>query len=315
MIPSCVQGPRGRPSGALRGRAHGWGASAPAAENLRPRLRVPKTASGGLGGYTGSTFFEKPRPVRVSRDLEREPRRACHMQARFYLPWVGRFASPDPARDQHFEATQSWNIYSYVQNSPTMQVDPTGMVTEFAEPDPDPDPDGGRNGNKSVAKELKQNRAGVEDHFVPKGHAVNGPDAGYAEVGGVTGPGADQAVANVVKTIENFKEAHEEAHPTDSAAPGEKAAYEHIEEVVKSTTPTVDGSSRFYVTRPEGSGRRNRNVDPKAKPTHVDKGLLQGKKKIEIAYWSTSQEKKPKPKPKPKATHRQVKRHKSQGGD
>ena len=49
------------------------------------------------------------------------------MQARFYLPMYGRFASPDPARDQHFEETQSWNIYSYCQNQPTMKIDPTGM--------------------------------------------------------------------------------------------------------------------------------------------------------------------------------------------
>ncbi len=52
------------------------------------------------------------------------------MQARFYMPWFGRFASPDPARDQHFEDTQSWNIYSYVRNNPVMSVDPTGMLTE-----------------------------------------------------------------------------------------------------------------------------------------------------------------------------------------
>ncbi len=49
------------------------------------------------------------------------------MQARFYAPWFGRFLSPDPARDQHFEETQSWNIYSYVQNNPTMKIDPDGM--------------------------------------------------------------------------------------------------------------------------------------------------------------------------------------------
>ena len=48
------------------------------------------------------------------------------MQARFYLPMYGRFASPDPARDQHFEQTQSWNIYSYVQNNPVMAIDPNG---------------------------------------------------------------------------------------------------------------------------------------------------------------------------------------------
>ena len=50
-----------------------------------------------------------------------------YMQARFYLPWYGRFTAPDPARDQHFEDTQSWNIYSYVRNNPVMGVDPTGM--------------------------------------------------------------------------------------------------------------------------------------------------------------------------------------------
>ncbi|WP_306591897.1 RHS repeat-associated core domain-containing protein [Geothrix sp. 21YS21S-4] len=50
-----------------------------------------------------------------------------YMQARFYMPWMGRFASPDPARDQHFEDTQSWNIYSYLRNKPIMSTDPTGM--------------------------------------------------------------------------------------------------------------------------------------------------------------------------------------------
>lgn len=39
-----------------------------------------------------------------------------------------RFLSPDPARDQHFEETQSWNIYSYVRNSPVSSADPTGML-------------------------------------------------------------------------------------------------------------------------------------------------------------------------------------------
>jgi RHS repeat-associated protein len=52
-----------------------------------------------------------------------------YMQARFYAPWFGRFLSPDPARDQHFEDTQTWNIYSYCGNDPTMRTDPTGMVT------------------------------------------------------------------------------------------------------------------------------------------------------------------------------------------
>lgn len=42
-----------------------------------------------------------------------------------------RFLSPDPARDQHFEDTQSWNIYSYVGNNPTMHIDSNGMEKEF----------------------------------------------------------------------------------------------------------------------------------------------------------------------------------------
>jgi RHS repeat-associated protein len=50
-----------------------------------------------------------------------------YMQARFYAPWYGRFLSPDPALDQSSEATQKWNIYSYVRNNPTMSFDANGL--------------------------------------------------------------------------------------------------------------------------------------------------------------------------------------------
>jgi RHS repeat-associated protein len=50
-----------------------------------------------------------------------------YMQARFYSPWFGRFLSPDPGNDQHFEDTQKWNIYSYCGNDPTMRIDMNGM--------------------------------------------------------------------------------------------------------------------------------------------------------------------------------------------
>jgi RHS repeat-associated protein len=56
-----------------------------------------------------------------------DPSGLIYMQARFYAPWYGRFLSPDPARDQHFEETQSWNIYSYVRNNPVTHIDPNGM--------------------------------------------------------------------------------------------------------------------------------------------------------------------------------------------
>ena len=59
------------------------------------------------------------------------------MQARFYAPIYGRFLSPDPARDQHFEQTQSWNIYSYVQNNPVMMTDPTGLSPDLPMENPD----------------------------------------------------------------------------------------------------------------------------------------------------------------------------------
>lgn len=61
------------------------------------------------------------------------------MQARFYLPMYGRFASPDPKRDVHFEDTQGWNIYSYCQNNPAMRIDPDGMEDGF----PSAGPSGG----------------------------------------------------------------------------------------------------------------------------------------------------------------------------
>jgi RHS repeat-associated protein len=64
-----------------------------------------------------------------------DPSGLIYMQARFYLPMYGRFGSPDPAYDQHFEETQSWNIYSYCQNGPTMNTDPTGM---FIDPSSNP---------------------------------------------------------------------------------------------------------------------------------------------------------------------------------
>jgi RHS repeat-associated protein len=49
--------------------------------------------------------------------------------ARYYASSMGRFMSPDPSQLYYANPTnpQSFNLYSYVQNSPLINIDPTGM--------------------------------------------------------------------------------------------------------------------------------------------------------------------------------------------
>jgi RHS repeat-associated protein len=50
--------------------------------------------------------------------------------ARYFLAAGGRFMSPDaPFNDQSPGDPQSWNLYSYVRNSPVVNVDPDGTCT------------------------------------------------------------------------------------------------------------------------------------------------------------------------------------------
>ena len=109
-----------------------------------------------------------------------------YMQARMYLPQYGRFASPDPARDQHFELTQSWNIYSYVRNNPVMSTDPTGLqALEEDKTKPKVTPvtptsaqDGNSHGtetfvNAEEAKKAQTNLGGVSDNLLAGSSAGN----------------------------------------------------------------------------------------------------------------------------------------------
>jgi RHS repeat-associated protein len=47
--------------------------------------------------------------------------------ARYFSAAMGRFTSPDrPLVDQHPDNPQSWNLYSYVRDSPLRYTDPSG---------------------------------------------------------------------------------------------------------------------------------------------------------------------------------------------
>ncbi len=122
------------------------------------------------------------------------------MQARFYHPGFGRFTAPDPARDQHFDNTQSWNIYSYVRNNPIMSVDPTGMVEK--EPPPPP----GSNQPRSISESM--DAGGSNPGFgaqtsgiIASGFSLSGLNGqAFATAGGVFVKGADLASSGFVSS-------------------------------------------------------------------------------------------------------------------
>lgn len=84
---------------------------------------------GPFGEYLNDPATQAKFEKGFTNHEQTDPSGLIYMQSRFYLPMYGRFASPDgPGNDQHFEQTQSWNTYSYLQNDPTMRIDPTGEV-------------------------------------------------------------------------------------------------------------------------------------------------------------------------------------------
>lgn len=54
-----------------------------------------------------------------------------YMHARYYNPNWGRFLSVDPGRDWDPKQPQSWNLYSYVRNRPTVATDPDGRRVQL----------------------------------------------------------------------------------------------------------------------------------------------------------------------------------------
>ena len=88
---------------------------------------------GGILDKWGSKTIGKGYTGHESSELNS----SIYMQGRFFLPTWGKFASADPALDQNFEDPQSWNLYTYVRNIPTMGTDPTGMLSFIKEKEED----------------------------------------------------------------------------------------------------------------------------------------------------------------------------------
>lgn len=53
-----------------------------------------------------------------------------YFEARYMASSMGRFLSPDPSQLYYANQTnpQSFNLYSYAQNNPMRNIDPTGRV-------------------------------------------------------------------------------------------------------------------------------------------------------------------------------------------
>jgi RHS repeat-associated protein len=91
-------------------KAKDWSAHIPAAE-LDALLALDSGHSRKIRGFTGHEHLDRSGFI--------------HMNGRVYDPLLGRFLSPDPLV-QFPTFSQSWNRYSYVNNTPTSFTDPTG---------------------------------------------------------------------------------------------------------------------------------------------------------------------------------------------
>ena len=82
-------------------------------------------ASRGQSGMTGNALTYTGQQFDAETGL-------LYLRARYYDPVVGRFLSSDPVTTK-FSGTQVANRFSYVQNNPTMFVDPRGLEAEYAD--------------------------------------------------------------------------------------------------------------------------------------------------------------------------------------
>src|SRR6185503_20597126 len=84
----------------------------------------------GVGGRTTGMGYSVADGVRQRfTGKERDTETGLdYFDARYYASTMGRFTSPDPLRASMVPANpQTFNLYSYVINSPLTLIDPTGM--------------------------------------------------------------------------------------------------------------------------------------------------------------------------------------------
>lgn len=145
-----------------------------------------KVASGGLRRYNAFRSLKSPVPQGKVPSRRRESHRGTHMQARFYLPQYHRFATPDTAKDQHLGDPQSWNLFSYVRDCPTMRIDPTGLYTWANNMGGNKTDEGVRAENsKEDADRIigyrDQFRAGLKDAYQAADNLTNKTDAAFVK--------------------------------------------------------------------------------------------------------------------------------------
>ena len=188
------------------------------------------------------------------------------MQARFYLPQFGRFSAPDPARDQHFEDTQSWNIYSYVRNSPVMSTDPTGMVEEDKKNATETKgPQGGMSGTDDYSR-LWQNdwnkwaQTATEKPKDPEAaKAAYGETNGLTPVKGKDGKVDEKSKEDLTKAraaVAEVSRRNNKVHRKDGSKEKDKASKEAWADAVKASgmDANLPAGVRHFFLRQDGEG-------------------------------------------------------------
>jgi RHS repeat-associated protein len=98
----------------------------PAAVTNGQGIRIARVSHGPFGApELNESADARVRPQFTGH--EHDATGLINMRGRMYDPAVGRFLTPDPFVP-HPLSSQSWNRYSYVQNSPLNLVDPSGFL-------------------------------------------------------------------------------------------------------------------------------------------------------------------------------------------